>query len=67
MGVAVSITTAATNSVTLNDIGTDADPDSFVDGISPVTQLVSKDSFLAMEFLECLVELQLHQMQQQMK
>ena len=35
MGVAVSITTAATNSVTLNDIGTDADPDGFVDGISP--------------------------------
>ncbi len=35
MGVAVSITTAATNSVTLNDIGTDADTDGFVDGISP--------------------------------
>ena len=35
MGVAVTITTAATNSVTLNDIGTDADPDGFVDGISP--------------------------------
>ena len=34
MGVAVSITTAATNSVTLNDIGTDADPDGFVDGIT---------------------------------
>ena len=35
MGVAVTITTAATNSVTLNDIGTDADTDGFVDGISP--------------------------------
>ena len=35
MGVAVTITTAATNSVTLNDIGTDADTDGFVDGIAP--------------------------------
>ena len=35
MGVAVTITTAATNSVALNDIGTDADTDGFVDGISP--------------------------------
>ena len=35
MGVTVAVTTAATNSVTLNDIGTDADPDGFVDGISP--------------------------------
>ena len=34
MGVAVTITTAATNSVTLNDIGTDADTDGFVDGIT---------------------------------
>ena len=35
MGVMVAVTTAATNSVTLNDIGTDADTDGFVDGISP--------------------------------
>ena len=35
MGVTVAVTTSATNSVTLNDIGTDADPDGFVDGISP--------------------------------
>ena len=35
MGVAVTITTAATNSVALNDIGTDADTDGFVDGIAP--------------------------------
>ena len=35
MGVTVAVTTAATNSVTLNDIGTDADPDGFVEGISP--------------------------------
>ena len=35
MGVAVTITTAATNSVAVNDIGTDADTDGFVDGIAP--------------------------------
>ena len=35
MGVTVAVTTAASNSVTLNDIGTDADTDGFVDGISP--------------------------------
>ena len=34
MGVAVTVTAAATNNVTLNDIGTDADPDGFVDGIA---------------------------------
>ena len=34
MGVLVAVTTAAANSVTLNDIGTDADTDGFVDGIS---------------------------------
>ena len=34
MGVMVAVTTASSNSVTLNDIGTDADPDGFVDGIS---------------------------------
>ena len=35
MGVMIALTPAATNSVTLNDIGTDADTDGFVDGISP--------------------------------
>ena len=34
MGVAVTVTTAAANSVTLDDIGTDADTGGFVDGIS---------------------------------
>jgi len=34
MGVMVAVTTASSNNVNLNDIGTDADPDGFVDGIS---------------------------------
>ena len=34
MGVTVAVTTASANSVNLNDIGTDADTDGFVDGIS---------------------------------
>ena len=34
MGVTVAVTTASTNSVNLNDIGTDADTDGYVDGIS---------------------------------
>jgi enolase len=34
MGVTIAVTTASSNSVTLNDIGTDADTDGFVDGIS---------------------------------
>ena len=34
MGVMIAVTGAASNSVTLNDIGTDADTDGFVDGIS---------------------------------
>lgn len=34
MGVAVTVTTATTNAVNLLDIGTDADPDGFVDGIT---------------------------------
>ena len=34
MGVMVAVTTASANNVNLNDIGTDADPDGFVDGIS---------------------------------
>ena len=34
MGVTVSVTTAATNAVNLVDVGTDADTDGFVDGIT---------------------------------
>ena len=34
MAVTVAVTTAAANTVNLVDIGTDADPDGFVDGIS---------------------------------
>ena len=50
MGV-TPVTTAATNAVNLNDIGTDADTDGFVDGITCwLTQQVSKDSFLAIIF-----------------
>ena len=46
MGVTVAVTTAAANSVTLNDIGTDADTDGFVDGISPaVNRTVFKGFF----------------------
>ena len=45
MGVTVAVTTAATNSVTLNDIGTDADPDGFVDGISPAVNSTGSKGF----------------------
>jgi len=34
MGVAVTVVIATANNVNLNDIGTDADPDGFVDGIA---------------------------------
>ena len=34
MGVTIAVTTAAANAVNLVDIGTDADTDGFVDGIS---------------------------------
>ena len=34
MRVAITVTSAAANNVNLQDIGTDADPDGFVDGIS---------------------------------
>ena len=37
MGVTVAVTTAATNAVNLVDIGTDADTDGFVDGITAAT------------------------------
>ena len=34
MGVAITVTAATTNNVNINDIGTDADTDGYVDGIS---------------------------------
>jgi hypothetical protein len=34
MGVAITVTSAAANAVNINDIGTDADTDGFVDGIA---------------------------------
>ena len=45
MAVTVAVTSAAGNSVTLNDIGTDADPDGFVDGISPAINSVGFKGF----------------------
>ena len=37
MGVMIAVTTASTNAVNLQDIGTDADTDGFVDGITVAT------------------------------
>ena len=37
MGVTIAVTTASTNAVNLVDIGTDADTDGFVDGITAAT------------------------------
>ena len=37
MGVMIAVTTASTNAVNLVDIGTDADTDGFVDGITAAT------------------------------
>ena len=37
MGVMIAVTTASTNAVNLIDIGTDADTDGFVDGITAAT------------------------------
>ena len=45
MAVRVVVTSAAGNSVTLNDIGTDADTDGFVDGISPAINSVGFKGF----------------------
>jgi hypothetical protein len=45
MAVTVVVTSAAGNSVTLNDIGTDADTDGFVDGISPAINSVGFKGF----------------------
>ena len=45
MAVTVVVTSAAGNSVPLNDIGTDADTDGFVDGISPAINSVGFKGF----------------------
>ena len=45
MAVTVVVTSASGNSVTLNDIGTDADTDGFVDGISPAINSVGFKGF----------------------
>tara|TARA_R100000655_G_scaffold70672_1_gene108935 strand:+ start:6820 stop:7302 length:483 start_codon:yes stop_codon:yes gene_type:complete len=45
MGVTVAVTTAATNAVNLNDIGTDADTDGYVDGISAAVNSVGFKGF----------------------
>ena len=45
MAVTVVVPSAAGNSVTLNDIGTDADTDGFVDGISPAINSVGFKGF----------------------
>ena len=45
MGVTISVTTAATNAVNLVDIGTDADTDGFVDGITVATNSLGFKGF----------------------
>tara|TARA_R100000951_G_scaffold114161_3_gene117836 strand:- start:7158 stop:7640 length:483 start_codon:yes stop_codon:yes gene_type:complete len=45
MGVTVAVTTAATNAVNLVDIGTDADTDGYVDGISAAVNSVGFKGF----------------------
>jgi len=45
MGVTVAVTTAAANAVNLQDIGTDADTDGFVDGISAAVNSVGFKGF----------------------
>jgi hypothetical protein len=45
MGVTVAVTTAAVNAVNLQDIGTDADTDGFVDGISAAVNSVGFKGF----------------------
>ena len=57
MAVTVAVTTAAANAVNLQDIGTDADTDGFVDGISAAVNSVGfKGFFLVTAFLACLAE-----------
>ena len=45
MGVTVAVTTAATNAVNLVDVGTDADTDVYVDGISAAVNSVGFKGF----------------------
>ena len=45
MGVTVAVTTAATNAVNLVDVGTDADTDGYVDGISAAVNSVGFKGF----------------------
>ena len=45
MGVMVAVTGAASNAVNLQDIGTDADTDGFVDGISAAVNSVGFKGF----------------------
>ncbi len=45
MGVTIAVTGAASNAVNLNDIGTDADTDGFVDGISVAVNSVGFKGF----------------------
>ncbi len=45
MGVTVAVTSAAGNAVNLQDIGTDADTDGFVDGISAAVNSVGFKGF----------------------
>ncbi len=45
MGVTIAVTTAAANAVNLQDIGTDADTDAYVDGISVAVNSVGFKGF----------------------
>ena len=45
MGVAITVTGATANAVNLQDIGTDADPDGFVDGVSIATNATGFKGF----------------------
>ncbi len=45
MGVTIAVTTAAANAVNLQDIGTDADTDGYVDGISVAVNSVGFKGF----------------------
>ena len=57
MGVAITVVTAAANAVNLVDIGTDADTDGFVDGVSIAINAAGfKGFFLATVFWVCLEE-----------
>ena len=68
MGVAIAVTSAAANNVNLVDIGTDADTDGFVDGISvAINSTGFKGFFLLNGVLVYLVVLQLQLLKQLMK